>query len=547
MNVNKQPIKANYFIFILILMPAITYIFIIYHYAVDAPIADDYNSVLEFLNNYNNMHQYIEKITYLFHPHNEYKLVFSNIVQVLILKTNGIMNFKYLIYIGNIGLVGIFILFYSRFKIFNLPIIYILPVSLLLFNFSAYNMAFWPMASMQGYWQILFALLSIHFLIQNKHKYSIIFYVMTMIQGGLWVSLFPVILLHYMLKRDHKYLTVLLIITILILIIMYATGMNQPGHSILNNLKQGFHLILFSLGVLGSISNNFNIAVVFGLLIVVWYIFVLWKFKTSLLSSFSFHAMTMILISSAGLAVNRIHTGLEACLSSRYSLISLLMISLIYMLLLEKCHQKKFVKKIFYLFLTFSLLMYIFNTRFIDKIEHRKEYLQSTFYPYFNDLFARTILKESTISKIYNRTLKYGSMKVYDVDMIDLKFKNIVSTSQIIHNTYQINAMYNPSKNFKYVILGSYIKGDASKANIYFSMNKNQYFLLSTGPRNSGQRISFFDMDNHFIKEELLPAMSNGWVLIKIISKDMPLNFKVQISDNSSKWGEWNAIALEKK
>lgn len=149
-------------------MPIIIFVYILYFYSLNKPVGDDFDSVLMFLNNYVDMNSMKEKFLYLFHPHNEYKLVFSNAIQIIILELTGSINFVYLVFIAFLGLLIFLYFIFKYFNNFNLSLMYFIPIPFLLFNPIQLNLSLWAMASMQSYYQFLFAFLSVYYLHKNK-------------------------------------------------------------------------------------------------------------------------------------------------------------------------------------------------------------------------------------------------------------------------------------------------------------------------------------------------------------------------------------------
>ena len=516
-------------------------------YSLNIPYADDFHAVLQFLNHYEEQKNLFAKTLSLFTPHNEYKLVLSNLIQIILFWVNGSIDFRILIYMGMLGLFLIFSLYFRTYKKLQLAVYFAIPIPFLLFNLSQYELALWGMASLQGYYQLLFALLSIYFLTNHKMLYAYIFLVFAMFQGGMWMSTFTIFVLHFILTKEYKKIFLTFFIVLIFFILSYLMGFNKPGHNIIENILKGKEVFLFALGVLGSISSDIVVARFIALGVSVLFVWVVITHKNQVTGSFHFYVLTLMIISVVALSINRIHTGLESSISSRYSILSIVTVTSLYMTLVEIYRLKTDVlKKILYFFSVFSIIMYVNNLSLFKTVEERYNYLNSTLLPAIDADVGANILKDSNEKKIYTRDkILIGSLQLsyHDLKTNDAHF---LQSSQIYRNDFQQDGIYNNHiQSDRFIVYGSYINSDNAKGSIQFHMSDKQGFLLLTGPKTDHQLIRVTDNTHKLIFSQSLPVTNQNWLLVTIKHDYLPEKFIVEIQDDGSGWGEWSSIAFE--
>ena len=73
--------------------------------AVNAPVWDDYDTLLQFLNDFLDKESLRDKISLVFIQHIEHRLVFLHLVSISVFTLKGDLDFKLLCYTGNVALV----------------------------------------------------------------------------------------------------------------------------------------------------------------------------------------------------------------------------------------------------------------------------------------------------------------------------------------------------------------------------------------------------------------------------------------------------------
>jgi len=319
------------FVILLVALISMLYIWAVLRYTSYLPYGDDYDAVLRFLNNFYDS-DISEKVKLFFSQHNEHRIVFNRIVELLQLKLFGEINFLYLVLIGNVGWFLVIYLLWRYAKSENISFIYFSPVLIVLLAFSHNELMTWAMASIQQYYQILFSLISIYFLVNKKLFYALGAMILSIFTGGGGIVLIPLFVVYMILHRNWKNLFVTLMISAIILFIYFVVlGYEKPGHhpSILNTLKNPKMIIEYILVFIGSLAGSKTAAATIGTALIIFFAY---KLKYSYKKMpFLVWSILFILGTATATALARAGFGIEQALSSRYSEYSLLFLSLIYL------------------------------------------------------------------------------------------------------------------------------------------------------------------------------------------------------------------------
>ena len=141
--------KADILSIVIITIIFSLYLGTIFVYTSHMPVSDDYGAVLVFLNNFVQAGDIYEKFSMLFLQHNEHRIVFNRIIEVLQLHVSGEVNFLYLTLIGNLGWVlTVYLLWHYAKKRNIVTITSFVPVILFMFTFSHSALMTWAMASL---------------------------------------------------------------------------------------------------------------------------------------------------------------------------------------------------------------------------------------------------------------------------------------------------------------------------------------------------------------------------------------------------------------
>ncbi len=194
----------NFWIFI----PAIIYFKLVDKYAVNFPYMDDYNAILEFLSKFK-IASFADKFFLLFSQHGDHRIFHSRVIYVIYYYLFGRINFRSIIFIGNLQLVVIFILLVLFIrkaipKYWNLAS---LIVGFCIFDPSSYENADFAMCGVQNYGLIMLFLLSLFFYNKVGTKFLIagaIFEAVCIFSSGNGLICAICLTLFLLLKKENR-------------------------------------------------------------------------------------------------------------------------------------------------------------------------------------------------------------------------------------------------------------------------------------------------------------------------------------------------------
>ena len=122
----------------------LTYIFL--KYAVNIPHWDDH-ALKAFQVNYNKSSSFVEKIQLIFAQHNEHRIALTRLFSLLIYEIKGTIDYRWLMILGNLSLIGTFSLLCLILKKHNcsgepFAVFYFIPISFLFFGLQLHENLF---------------------------------------------------------------------------------------------------------------------------------------------------------------------------------------------------------------------------------------------------------------------------------------------------------------------------------------------------------------------------------------------------------------------
>ncbi|MCK8490345.1 hypothetical protein M0L20_00700 [Spirosoma sp. RP8] len=145
-------------------VPLILFALVWSYYAVNVPKWDDH-ALRAFLYNFDQETTLSGKIYQLFRQHNEHRIVYDRFVALLDYQLFGKLNFRHLMAIGNLSLVGLLLVFATVCRREGRSVTLVIPIALFLFNLSHWENMFWGMAALQNFSVVLWVILTFFLLI----------------------------------------------------------------------------------------------------------------------------------------------------------------------------------------------------------------------------------------------------------------------------------------------------------------------------------------------------------------------------------------------
>lgn len=469
----------------------ILYIGVVLSFSSNYPFWDDYDAVLGYLNNFCESSTK-DKISSLFLQHNEHRLFFNRIIEIIQYYAFGNVNFYYLILIGNIGwFLSIYLLIkYVRDSGYAWG--YTIPIIVIMTSFAHHECMTWAMCSIQQYFQLFFAFLTIHLLVKHKIFGTLFTLVLSIYTGGGGLVLVPLIFLYTILNRDIRKFFIYNISSIFILLsyfVSYTRPSNVPVF--VPSPKTCIDLCEFVLLFIGGVLRNHDFSLSLGIIAVPLFFF---KIKTLYIKSpFVFWSIIFTIGIAFTTALSRVGLGVEHALSSRYSIYSILFWSLIYVkfiIVFEPTNKKQLVL----VFVAFLCSLSVYVNCFREGVTYfniNKTLISSTtVYPKID--LALNILQVSEKKLGYNNWKKSMKWYVGAIDSDELVYKkgyfgcwsmNKSSERCVLNDSHNIQdenvKQIIISNDNRHISLGGWSLDPISKnspCGIIFKINNNEYY-----------------------------------------------------------------------
>lgn len=311
------------------------YCTIILLYAVNVPVGDDY-ALLAFMNDFQALSAPRDKISLFFSFHNEHRLLVTRAVSLLVKLTFGSLDFRILILIGNAALLATLFQLGKALSFGN-DIFKWALLFLIVLQPQTQKLMFYPMAIIQAYMGLLFAVMYLRYLIERKNIiFLMIFYLLNVITTGSGIFLVAIGVPFLAYRKQRSDLIIHLAIST-VTIYFYFHGYSSEDSSRLYYLvKHPMEAISFFLRLLGAISeqpyhfaNMFShLPLAIGFILAVYFIFHLsmtiraqhiapeaWPIKPLI---FLLYCIMMLLLIVVGRTETYHDDLIDAALDSRY-------------------------------------------------------------------------------------------------------------------------------------------------------------------------------------------------------------------------------------
>jgi hypothetical protein len=153
-----------------VLLPAAVAFGLLYRQEFAVPYQDDYPVIVDFANDYSQLHGFTAKLLDIAtKQNNDYKLGFVHFIVAMEMEFAGHLNFPFLVNLGNLSLIFIAYLLWRVYRSdgsdINGQLMGFIPISALFFSFTYWETLDWAMAGLQNLPVILFSLLAVCLLI----------------------------------------------------------------------------------------------------------------------------------------------------------------------------------------------------------------------------------------------------------------------------------------------------------------------------------------------------------------------------------------------
>jgi len=399
----KNEIKDKIYLF-LTLLPLVIYIAAVLIFSINMPAGDDYDAVLGFLNKFVTSNSLSEKIWLLFSQHNEHRIFFNRIIELMQYCIMSKANFYVLSIIGNLGWVLSFFVIYKLYKKKCNNYKYLLPISIIFFSFLTHTLMSWSMASIQQYFQVLFLLLSYYFLIykfsiKNSFLYQLFLILGVWTGGGGLIFYIPAVIYLFFKKRYREaiFTISLFLINVYFYFIFFKYNFISSD-SISYFFKHLFAIFIYILNFIGNIKIFTRYEYMVGLIFLLCSIYIAFRKRYE----FQILVLLAVIFTAFAAAIDRVHFGVWQALSSRYTMYPIILLVSDYLSILP-CKDKGSRNRVFIFALAFSLI--IFSIAVPNGVKNLIKYdsnLKANCIFYSDREHAVNIYEESQRLGIYN-------------------------------------------------------------------------------------------------------------------------------------------------
>ncbi|MEI6697060.1 MAG: hypothetical protein WCO13_13460 [Bacteroidota bacterium] len=385
----------NFFGYLLITIIVCIYYAAIQRFAINIPYGDEYGAALAWVNIYNHLTTFPEKLIHLFHQANEHRILTYYLSVLADYTIFGSLNFKALLWVGNLWMIILFFLIFRLNKVEGRNPWFWIPVALLLFV-PQHEISDWGIVALAAIVQYPLAILAMVFL--NKPGRwnlitSVFFAVLTTFAFGngmfIYISGYLILLLGKQKNRQYWFAWSLAMI---LSIGFYFTDYNfsQREGFTLSFLTHFLQTVQYFLAFFGSIFSPFikgsiifiTIAGLFLILLMGYLVFFKWgKTKEH---PVALAIILFIMLTVAAASVSRIQFGVAGATAPRYVLLQALFLALLYIVIMDIYKADK--KWLLPIILFGSVVLYGGRLKQnFSSMEQHKSHLKEIIYYYYVD------------------------------------------------------------------------------------------------------------------------------------------------------------------
>lgn len=354
------------------ILPIITYYAFVFYYAVNIPFYDEYFGSLGWIDQYKQK-DFPNNMLLLFGQANEHRIFtfyFSVLSQYLIL---GEVNYRYLILIGNIGMMGLLYISFRLENKFRNNLLLFLPVILLLFV-PIHEISDWGMLTIQGIVQYLLVFSSLALLNkQGKIYFSLAILLAALATfsfgSGMFTFIAGLFLLYF--SKPRSWLRISLWASFMVLFVwLYFINYNFHVGAVskLEILNHPLNAITYFLTFFGRIfipfvDQKYYLLTIAGAFIFSYFLYLIWDNRRYISkNSLIFSYLLFILLSVVAVTISRASYGPFGSMSPRYALRATMFIIFIYILALR--NKKELKHNYIFLLLGLNLILYAARINF---------------------------------------------------------------------------------------------------------------------------------------------------------------------------------------
>lgn len=402
------------FLILITLFPVGYYFFTVWKYTVNIPVADDYDVILHFINDFYLADTWKTKLALLNKPVNMHKIVPSRIIMASMLSAKCYLDLRWIVKVGNLFLIPIAFFFYASIDKSKKHWLFSLAASaFILFNFHYYSFIFLPIVPIQFATSTALSLMCLWSLVQKKGMSmdigSGLLLIISILSNTNGLLLIVIGFFHILTSKEKRKKLIIWSIASVVGICLYKYGNHGYTQSsffsvILTNPLHVFRKLAILLGNSLAIRLPLDIIVseVFGYLLMSISALILIKHKLFLKEKpFLFYCFILFLCTAVMVTVGRANLPLAQAMSFRYRFNATLLVLSICLLSYSYLREKIAL----FIHITLALLIYYssmthykrigkFTSEIYASMQNTLEGKDAPMY-YPNKKRAKAILEES--------------------------------------------------------------------------------------------------------------------------------------------------------
>lgn len=363
---NNNGTVAKLVTYLTVFLPAVLYFIVLDRYALNYPVADDYNAIIQFLCEFRNA-SVGQKFSLLFSQHNEHRILLSRIIYVVYDWLPGLINMRAIILVGNLQILVSF-LFFLHFIKKALPNAWQLPAfvgSLCFFDLSNWEIGYSPMGSVANYSVIMLFFASMYFYSRQSTRaifLAVFFHFLTFFSLGNGIVAGGALMAFALFNRDKRAIITTTIVTLLCAAIYFS------GYSLMGSASLSLSVSNAALFFLRYMSGHFfffDIASVFpvivGVVVCLLAIFLLPLTRSlRVQEGYSFFFALLIFSVGSALLTSIFRSAISPLPSYRYLIYAHLVFLVVTVFLFRKL-QARHSGRFFFTFIYFLIINYLVN------------------------------------------------------------------------------------------------------------------------------------------------------------------------------------------
>jgi hypothetical protein len=318
------------------------YFYVVDRYCVNIPFSDDFE-FLNFSNKILEKESLEQKFHLFFKFHNEHRIAVPRLVFYIMLKLFSEINFKIAIFLGNISLFGLLILFYKLVPPGQAKWLALAPCALFLFQLQHWENASWAIGALSNFGGVIIAGFSFYFLNRlnwTGFVFSLMFSILALCFNGGGLLIFIAIGIFYLLAKQFKFFKLWLVISLVVFSFYFLDYVKPENHpSVFEAVQHPTRLFLYFVSFIGGSFSTDNhylapLAPLGGMVSLIFFAYLTWK-KHYLKNPAIYSFMLFILLIGVSAAAFRSGFGIHQAFSSRYKIFSTIYLILTFLTIME--------------------------------------------------------------------------------------------------------------------------------------------------------------------------------------------------------------------